>query len=104
MRIELDRIDHMAIPVTDIAEAVKWYQKSFSCRIAYKDSTWALLEFDNVSLALVMPDQHPTHIAVEREDAAKYGTLNVHRDKTESVYIEDPWKNNVEILQINKNE
>jgi extradiol dioxygenase family protein len=104
MEIELDRIDHLAIPVTDIADAVNWYRKNFSCSITYKDSTWALLEFDNVSLALVLPDQHPAHFAVERDDAARYGSLNVHRDETKSVYIEDPWKNNVEILQINKNE
>ena len=61
-------------------------------------------EFENVKLALVLPEQHPAHFAVERDDADSFGKLKLHRDETQSVYIEDPWTNNVEILQINKNE
>ena len=102
--INLDKIDHLAIPVTNIADAIKWYRKLFSCRIAYEDDTWALLEFENIRLALVLSEQHPAHFAVERDDAGSFGDLKLHRDETRSVYIEDPWKNNVEIIQINKNE
>lgn len=99
----MDRINHVAIPVNDIAGAVKWYQDSFSCNVAYLDDTWALLDFENISLALVLPEQHAGHFAIERKDAANFGSLTLHRDKTKSVYIEDPWSNNLEILQINKN-
>ena len=104
MKFELDRIDHLAIPVANIADAIEWYRNTFSCSIAYEDNTWALLEFENVKLALVLPEQHPAHFAVERDDADSFGKLKLHRDETQSVYIEDPWTNNVEILQINKNE
>ena len=38
-------------------------------------------------------------MAVERADAAAFGTLTPHRDGTASVYIDDPDGNVVEILQ-----
>ena len=95
----MDRINHLAVPVTSISDAVKWYCDSFSCNITYEDDTWALLDFENISLALVLPEQHPSHFAVEREDAEKFGSLTLHRDETKSVYIEDPWNNNLEIMQ-----
>ena len=100
----MDRINHLAVPVNNIADAVKWYCDSFSCNVAYVDDTWALLDFENISLALVLPEQHPSHLAVERKDAANFGSLTLHRDKTKSVYIEDPWNNSLEIMLINQNE
>ena len=99
----MDRINHVAIPVNGITEAVKWYRDRFSCTVAYKDGSWALIDFENTSLALVLPKQHPGHFAIERDDAANFGSLTLHRDQTQSVYIEDPWRNSLEILQINKN-
>ncbi len=65
----------------------------------YADASWALLKFENIALALVLPDQHPPHVAVERENAEAYGTLTPHRDGTASVYIRDPWGNAVEIMK-----
>lgn len=94
----MDRLHHIAIPVTDIAAAVEWYQPRFDVEIAYQDASWALLKFDNIALALVLPDQHPAHFAIERKDAESYGTLTPHRDGTASVYVEDPWRNIIEIL------
>ncbi len=94
----LDRLDHVAIPVTDIAVAVDWYTKTFRCSIQYQDATWALLGFDNVSLALVIPEQHPAHIGFVSPDAEKFGVLKTHRDGTRSCYVSDPAGNSVEIL------
>lgn len=94
----MDRLHHIAIPVSNIAEAVAWYQTRFDLEIAYQDNSWALLKFDNVAFALVLPDQHPAHFAIERKDADSYGTLTPHRDGTASVYVEDPWQNVIEIL------
>ena len=99
----MDRINHIAVPVSNIANAVAWYLDSFSCGVSYQDDTWALLDFENISLALVLPEQHPGHFAVERKDAAKFGNLKLHRDKTKSVYIKDPWNNSLEILQTHQN-
>lgn len=94
----LDSLHHVAIPVKDVAASVAWYTKTFRCEIAYQDSTWALLTFDNVKLALVIPEQHPPHIAFATPDASKHGELKPHRDGTKSIYIADPAGNAVELL------
>ncbi len=97
----MDRLHHIAIQVTDIRQSIAWYRDLFDVNVSYQDETWALLRFSNVSLALVKPDQHPPHMAVERTDAAAFGPLTPHRDGTASVYIEDPDGNAVEILKTN---
>ena len=101
--MELDRINHLAVPVDNVADAVKWYRDNFSCKVAYEDDTWALLDFENISVALVLPEEHPNHFAVEREDAASFGSLTLHRDETKSAYIKDPWDNSLEIMQKKQN-
>jgi catechol 2,3-dioxygenase-like lactoylglutathione lyase family enzyme len=94
----LDSIHHVAIPVSDVGAAVDWYTRTFQCRVSYQDDTWAFLEFANLKLALVVPSQHPGHIAFVHPDAEKFGTLKQHRDGTRSVYVRDPAGNAVEIL------
>jgi catechol 2,3-dioxygenase-like lactoylglutathione lyase family enzyme len=94
----LDRIEHVAIAVADIDSAVNWYTSNFRCAVAYRDATWALLDFDNVKLALVIPEQHPPHIAVTNAAADRFGTLSTHRDGTRSTYVMDPAGNSVEIM------
>jgi catechol 2,3-dioxygenase-like lactoylglutathione lyase family enzyme len=95
---EFDRLDHVAIPVQEIAAAVDWYTKTFKCKVKYQDATWALLGFDNVDMALVIPSQHPAHVGFTTPDAEKYGELKTHRDGTRSCYVKDPSGNAVEIL------
>ena len=58
-----------------------------------------MLTYDNISLALVLPNMHPPHIAFEKSNAEDYGELKLHRDGTSSVYINDPSDNSVEILK-----
>jgi catechol 2,3-dioxygenase-like lactoylglutathione lyase family enzyme len=94
----LDSIHHVAIPVQDVKSAVDWYTKTFQCRVSYQDDTWAMLEFANMKVALVVPNQHPGHIAFVHPEAEKFGTLKMHRDGTRSVYVKDPSGNAVEIL------
>ncbi|MCA8961374.1 MAG: VOC family protein [Planctomycetes bacterium] len=94
----LDVIDHFAVQVSDIASAVHWYRDRFACEVDFQDETWALLRFQNVHVALVIPDQHPTHLAVLRSDAARFGPLSPHRDGTRSVYLDGPAGNAVEVL------
>lgn len=96
----MDTIHHLAIQVKNIAETVAWYKKRYDIKVIYQDDTWALLQFANVALALVMPDQHPPHFAIVSEKAASYGPLTTHRDGTASVYIQDPADNWIEIIQL----
>jgi catechol 2,3-dioxygenase-like lactoylglutathione lyase family enzyme len=95
----MDKIHHVAIQVNDIKIAVEWYQDKFDTKILYQDDTWALIKFDNLSLALVLPDQHPAHFAIENDEAEKFGELTEHRDGTASVYINDPFGNSIEIIK-----
>lgn len=95
----LDQMDHVAIAVSSVADAVRWYRERFRCEVAYEDATWALLRFANTQLALVVPGQHPPHVGFVSDEAEKYGDLRPHRDGTQSVYILDPAGNAVEILK-----
>ena len=94
-----DKIDHIALEVKDIAEAVTWYQANFACDIVYQDKTWAMLRFANINLAFVLPGHHPPHIAVKKSDAERFGELSVHRDGVRFIYISDTQDNTVEILK-----
>jgi hypothetical protein len=95
---QLDAIDHVAVPVREIGPVVDWYRSTFNCEVTYQDETWAFLKFANMSLALVVPEQHPPHIGMVSEEAEKFGRLEPHRDGTRSIYITDPAGNSVEVL------
>ena len=95
---ELNTIDHIAIPVDNISTAVEWYVTNFRCEVKYRDETWALLRFANISLALVIPSQHPAHIGFVSQTAEKFGALKTHRDGTRSCYVNDPAGNSIEML------
>jgi hypothetical protein len=46
-----------------------------------------------------LPGQHPPHIAVERDNPELYGPVTPHRDRTESVCVQDPWGDAIEIMK-----
>ena len=71
----MEKLHHVAITVTDVKKSLDWYQAEFDVEIDYVDKSWALVRFDNVALALVLPEQHPPHIAVERDNAESYLSL-----------------------------
>jgi catechol-2,3-dioxygenase len=96
---KLDTLHHVAIAVTNVKETVAWYTHHFDCHVVYQDDTWAIVQFANVSLAFVVAEQHPPHIALLGNPAA-YGATQKHRDGTRSVYLKDPAGNNVEILAL----
>lgn len=95
---QLDSINHIAVSVENIAEAVEWYRTQFRCQVEYQDDTWAFLKFSNIQLALVIPGQHPAHIAFVSPIASSLGELVTHRDGTKSIYITDPSGNSVEVM------
>lgn len=97
--MKLDTIDHIAITVTNIKDSVDWYLEQFHCRVLYQDNTWALLEYNNLKLALVIDREHPPHFAIISETPEQYGRLSKHRDGSHSVYIEDPDSNHIEMIK-----
>lgn len=93
-------IHHIAIQVNNIQRAIDWYTKNFNVEVTYQDDTWAMLQFKNINLALVIPEQHPAHIAIESDAAEKFGPLTTHRDGTQSIYISDSEENVIEVMKI----
>ena len=83
---KLDSLQHVAIQVKDIARALKWYSENFNAEIVYLDDTWAMLRFENMHLALVVPSQHPPHIAIEHEGRE----ITVAPDAPVTIPIEGP--------------
>ena len=96
----MDKIHHIAIQVESIAKSVDWYKENFDITVSYQDETWAMIDFENTSLALVIPEQHPFHFAIESKEAESYGQLTEHRDGTASIYIKDIDGNNVEMIKL----
>ena len=94
----LDELHHVAIQVESVARAVEWYQAMFRCQIEWQDETWALLKFANTSLALVIPGEHPPHLAFTVEKADELGILQPHRDGTRSLYLKDSEGNVIEFM------
>ena len=95
-----DTIHHIAVQVNDVSKAVDWYTKYYTCKIQYQDKSWAMLDFANISLALVLPEQHPQHFAIVSDDISSYGNAVPHRDGTSSVYIKDIDGNHVEMMTL----
>ncbi len=95
---EMEKIDHIALVVGNIHQAVNWYTKNRDCKVNYKDESWAELQFENIKLALVLPQDHPPHIAFE-DDTIK-GTE--HRDGSESIYEHDTFGNIIEKIKYEK--
>jgi len=95
----MDSIDHIAIQVSDINKAVKSYTDKFDCEVIYIDTTWAMLKFDNINLALVIPTEHPPHIAFIDHNV-KEGVI--HRDGSEAKYEDDGFGNTIEKIKYKK--
>ena len=95
---KLSYVDHLAIVVDSIPQSVKYYCLYFNCKVRYKDSTWAMLEFENINLALVSKDEHPNHIAIVIEKKIKSKDIQFHRDGIGYLYIQDLDSNYIELI------
>ena len=91
------KIHHIALQVKNIKECVSYYCNKFNADVEYEDKTWAMLNFDNIKLALVLPEEHPPHICFEKK-LPKSIPAKEHRDGTKSVYDFDPSGNMIELL------
>lgn len=96
----MDTIHHIAIQVSDLPATLAWYKNQYDVKVVYEDESWALIQFANVALALVLPNQHPPHFAIVSEHAERFGALTTHRDGTASVYIQDPAGNCIEMMKL----
>ena len=90
---------HAAVSVDNVAVGIQWYTRTLSASVLYQDETWALLEVGDTRIALVIPEEHPPHLAFEWSGAGDFGSLVDHRDGTSSLYIEDPFGNKIELME-----
>ena len=58
-----------------------------------------ILQFKNIKLAIVKPNQHPPHIAFETNEFSKDDVVKLHRDKSRSCYRRDPSGNIYELIK-----
>lgn len=93
-----DSIHHIAINVADVAKAAQWYQTSFHCRVVFQEKTLAIVEFKNLKLYLLLPNQAPSHVAFERSDAHTFGELQEQTDGSLATFVADPTGNVVQIV------
>mgnify|MGYP003125607171 FL=1 len=94
----MERIDHVAIVVNNITRAVKWYTQNRDCKVKYQDDSWALLQFENIDLALVLPAAPPPHLAFQDNTISG----DKHRDGSEYVYDHDTFGNIIEKIKYKK--
>ncbi|MEY2514820.1 MAG: hypothetical protein QOJ89_2178 [bacterium] len=104
--VRIVQFDHVALQVTDIGEALAWWQETVpGATVLYQDETWGLLEAGGARLAFVMADEHPEHLAfkvsaaeLERLAAAEAVPIASHRDGSRSFYMEAPSGHRVELI------
>ncbi len=98
-------MDHVAIQTADIPTAVQFYRDNFGATVLYQDASWAFLKIGQGKLALVLPQQHPPHVALRvslqelQSMAARFQQkIATHRDGTQGIYITDPAGNVTELI------
>lgn len=89
------KIDHIAIQVENIREAVEWYTSYHGAVSLYVDDTWGVVQFENIKLAFVLKQSHPAHFAFK---VGNFFGGKMHRDGTRSLYKKDPWGNTYELI------
>ena len=98
-------MDHVAVPTRDVPGTLKYYVEHFGAEVLYADKTWAFLRIGQGKLALVSPEQHPPHVALRVDlatleaAAQKAGKeIDLHRDGTRGIYVNDPAGNVLELI------
>lgn len=98
-------MDHVAVQTDDVANSARFYAENFGAQVLYQDATWAFLKIGQGKLALVTPSQHPPHIALRVDEAQleiaahRAGKpIDLHRDGTKGIYLNDPSGNAIELI------
>ena len=93
------KLHHIVLRVPDIAPVVKWRVKIRNLDTVHQDQTWTLLGTENISIVLVLRSRHLPNVVFKSLEAEKYGDVTTHRGGTESVCVQEPFRNTVEFLE-----
>ena len=93
------KLHHIVLRVPDIAPVVKWRVKIRNLDTVHQDQTWTLLGTENISIVLVLRSRHLPNVVFKSLEAEKYGDLTTHRGGSESVCVQDPFRNTIEFLE-----
>ena len=98
----MDIIDHIAIKVTDLKEAEKWYLDHLKAEITFRDHKYIRLRVENTNIALIDEAHYPwAHVGIlvkEQNKLPEDGHRVEHRDGTIGVYVKDPFGNYIEYI------
>tara|TARA_R100000008_G_scaffold15633_1_gene7626 strand:+ start:1246 stop:1587 length:342 start_codon:yes stop_codon:yes gene_type:complete len=99
-------VDHIAVLVDDLDEALDWWQERLGAAVTHRDEFYYRLSVNNTNIALISKNKYPSaHIGIlcdSYHELPKEGTKVEHRDGTVGVYQEDPSGNVVEFIWYNK--
>ena len=93
------KLDHAAINVSSIFNAVSYYKDTYGAEVTYEDSSWAMLKIGDTKIALVLENQHRPHIAFQCnsfDDFPNGSEVKMHRDGSFYSYESDPYGNVIE--------
>lgn len=93
------KLHHIVLRVPDIAPVVKWRVKIRNLDTVHQDQTWTLLGTENISIVLVLRSRHLPNVVFKSLEAEKYGDLTTYRGGSESVCVQEPFRNTVEFLE-----
>ena len=98
----MDIIDHIAIKVTNLKEAEKWYLDHLRAEITFRDNKYIRMKVGNTNIALIDEVHYPwAHIGIlveDQGDLPEEGQRVEHRDGTIGVYVKDPFGNYIEYI------
>lgn len=97
--MQLTTVDHITINVANLDAAIAWYQTSFSCELLQRNSTLAVLKFNNLNVTLALPSSERAHVAYLKSNAAEFGELTPNFEGNSSTYLADPTGNIVELVE-----
>jgi catechol 2,3-dioxygenase-like lactoylglutathione lyase family enzyme len=98
----MNKIDHIALRVSDIDANKRWYEDNLGAECIFSTQFYHRMKLDNVFLAIIDENHYPyEHIGVlveNYEDLPEDGERHEHRDGTIGVYKQDLHGNWVEFI------
>ena len=100
-------VNHVALEVDDVAEALEWYGRFFHLELRGQRQTMAWIDMGDQFLALSAPrrqsrdDDRHFGLVVDDKEAVRRALQDVGAEivPTRGLRFVDPWGNNVEIVQ-----